>query len=567
MVDQVERYALRVNSGEEVAGPLVRRACKRHIDDREHGEKRDLWWDREASERVIRYFRAVLRLSGGKFEGEEFRLQPAQAFIIGSIYGWQNNRTKCRRFNTAYVETSKGSGKTPLAAGIGLYMVSADGEPRAEVYVAAVDRDQARITFRDAVAMVDQSPALDGCMMRSGGKDGDVTKVWNLAHLNSGSFFRPIASESRGRGKSGFRPYCVILDELHEHPTDSMVEFTRKNIKGRENSLVFMITNAGVYDVTSVCWRYHTYSAKVVSREVEDDEFFAFVCSLDPGDSWTDPKVWKKVSPLLGVTPPKSYLEKEVREAIGMPSKQSLTRRLNFCEWMESVSPFVAQEVWTENGGTFNESDLAGKPCFGGLDLSGKNDLTCLELIFELEEGVKAVLSFFWTPEDTIRQREERDNAPYRQWVRDGFLMTTPGKTIHYGWVAQKLAELSTKYQIEAIAFDRWRIDDLVRELDDIGADVVLKEHGQGFKDMSPAIEALEDELLERRLRHQNHPVLTSCVNNAKVVDDPAGLRKFDKRKATGRIDGAVALAMACGLAESGDENGSIYETRGILAL
>jgi phage terminase large subunit-like protein len=540
--DPVERYALDVTSGKEVAGPLVRLACERQLRDLKDGEARGIWWDWPAAKRIIDFFRDVLRLTGGEHEGKPFELHPSQKFILGSLFGWKAEDGS-RRFRVSYSEIGKGNGKSPLAAGVGLYMMMADNEPRAEVYAMGYDKDQAQVLFRDAVAMVDQSQALDSRLTRSGG----AGKEWNLAYLETGSFFRPISSEHvGGRGKSGPRPHCVLVDELHEHPSSAMVEFMRAGTKGRRQALVFMITNAGVTDNTSVCFAYHNYAEKVLNGQIEDDGFFAYVCGLDKNDDWTDPNVWKKANPLLGVSITPKYLSERVHEAEGMPSKQSLTRRLNFCEWVEAADPFVTTDVWKANGGIVDEEALVGRACFGGLDLSGKNALTSLKLIFEADEtGRKPIICRFWTPEEGLKQREEQDRAPYAQWVREGHLIKTPGATIDYQFVAAEIAALTKKYRITAIAFDRWRIDDLRREFDE-DVDVLLLEHGQGFKDMSPAIEALEDELKDGVLNHGDHPVLTWCVANTRVVKDPAGLRKFDKRKATGRIDGAVALAMAC---------------------
>ena len=556
--DPVLQYALDVTEGRGIAGPLVRLACERHLRDLETGAgQAGLFWDATAAQRVIGFFRDALMLAGGEYEGKPFELHPSQRFIVGSLFGWKAADGH-RRFRVAYIEQGKGNGKSPLAAGIGLYMLTADNEPRAEVYAAAVDKDQAKILFRDAVAMVDQSQALNSRIQRSGGKG----KEWNLAYLETGSFFRPISSEHvGGRGKSGFRPHCALLDEVHEHPSSAMVEFTRAGTKGRRQALILMITNAGVYDPNGVAFQYHDYSEKVLNQQVENDSLFAYVCALDKGDDWKDARAWKKTNPLLGVSVPEKYLQEQVREAEGMPSKQSLVRRLNFCEWVESADPFVEPEVWRANGGTVPESELRDRSCYGGLDLSGKNDLTSLKLVFPLEEGTKAVLSFFWTPGDTLRRRQEQDGVPYDLWVNQGHLIAKPGTTMDYGWVAQKIGELASLYDIQAIAFDRWRIDDLQRELEAIGVEVTLIPHGQGYKDMNPAVEALEDDLLERRLRHGNHPVLSWCVANAKVVEDPAGLRKFDKRKATGRIDGAVALAMACNLATNIPDSNTISST------
>lgn len=562
--DPVTKYALDVVAGTEIAGYLVRAACQRHLDDLEHAEERGIWWDWPAAARVLEFFPTVLRLAGGDHEGKAFHLHPSQQFIAGCLFGWKGS-DGYRRFRVAFIEEGKGNGKSPFAAGIALYMLTADGEARAECYAAAVDKDQAKIPFRDAVAMVDQSIALDSRITRSGGPGNE----WNLAYHENGSFFRPISSEyTGGRGKSGPRPHFALLDEIHEHPSPSMVEFMRAGTKGRRQALIFMITNSGPFDPTSVYSSYHDYSIKVLTGQMSNDSFFAYVCTLDPCikcrqagktgpsdecadcDDWRERKNWKKANPLLGVSIAEKYLAEQVREAEGMPSKESLVRRLNFCERTESLDPFVSAEVWHANGAAMDLERLRGRRCWGGLDLSGKNALTSLKLIFEEDEnGIRDVLSIFWTPKDGIRKREEEDRAPYEQWRKDGFLRVVPGKTIALEFIATEIGQLASLYDIQGIAFDPWRIEDLIKELEDASVDVSLVPHGQGFRDMSQSIEALEDDLLESRLRHGNHPILSWCIANAQVEKDPAGNRKFTKRKSTGRIDGAVALAMAAGLA------------------
>lgn len=599
--DPVLQYAVSVVDRQQIAGPLVRAACQRHLDDLEHGPKRGLYWDLPSAQRVFRYFGNVLHLAGGEHEGKPFSLALPQQFIIGSLHGWKLESDGRYRFTTSFTEMAKGGGKSPLAGGLGLYKMTSDGEARAECYAAAVDKDQAKIPFGDAVAMVDLSPDLTAHIMKTPEHNPDVKKIWNLAHLESGSFFRPIASENMGRGKSGFRPYYVLLDEIHEHPTDSMVEFMRKNIKGRRNALVFMITNSGIYDIKSVCWRYHDYCERMLAGQIaNDDEMFAYICGLDKDDDWTDRGVWPKAQPMLGVSISYAAYEKEVREAIGMPSKQSLTKRLNFCVWEHSADPLFEAAVWLACGGPVDPERLRGRKCWGALDLSKKNDLTALVLVFEPDEpyvemydckgcgasfesyeaacprcegpapelrypvtdaNKKDVLLFAWTPEETIKKKEKTDTAPYGLWVEQGHLIAVPGKVIKYSFVAHKMAEITSRYDVECFAFDRYRIDDLKTALDEVGATVTLKEWGQGFKDMTPAIEALEDDVLLGLLRHGNNPVLTSAIGNAKVVPDPAEGRKFDKEKSTSRIDPAVALAMASGLMASQPQSEGTYES------
>lgn len=562
--DPVKQYALDVVEGRETAGRYVRLACERHLRDLKDGEARGLWWDLPAALRVINYFKDVLRLPSG----EPFLLRPAQAFIVGSLFGWKG-ADGFRRFQVAYEEAGKGSGKSPKSAGIGLYMMTSDGEQAAEVYAGAVDRDQAKILFGDAVLMVQQSPALSSKVTVSGGRDGDHKKAHNLAFVSSASFFRPLSSENiSGRGKSGFRPHCLLFDEVHEHPSGSMIETMRKNLgKNRNQPLMILSTNSGVYDINSICWTYHSYAVKVLQGQLQDDAFFAYVCTLDPCasclasgnlnpnpecpkcDHWRDERVWKKTNPLLDFgVPSRKYLRQQILEAEGMPSNESKTRRWNFCEWTEAANPAISAEVWARNSNSVPLEALKGRTCYGGLDLSGKNDLTALVLVFPLDDGKKAVIPYFWTPEEGLRKREERDKAPYTRWAREGLLNTVPGKTIAYSFVAKQIGEILKTFHVETIAFDRWRIDDMIRELDAEGVDVKMQPHAQSFQDMNPSIETWVDDCLEGRLMHGNHPVLTLCVSNAQFEEDKHGNRAFTKRNITGRIDGAVALAMADGL-------------------
>jgi phage terminase large subunit-like protein len=482
-----------------------------------------------------------------------------QAFIVGSIFGWKT-AAGFRRFRMAFIEAGKGNGKSPLSAGIGLYMLAFDREPRAEIYAAAQKKDQAKVLFRDAVAMVQQSPDLDGLLYLS----GDVEK-FNIAHLTSGSFFRPISTEERGRGQSGPRPHCALLDEIHEHSTNAMVEFTRAGIKGRRQSLIFMITNAGV-DRTSVCYDYHDYASKVAAGAIGDDSFFGYVCALDEQeDPFDDPACWVKANPSLGVTIPSTYLEEQVTQARGIPSKQNLVRRLNFCQWTDAQAAWIGKDTWEACEREIDQPSHRGQPCGAGLDLGAKRDLTALALVFEQPDGTLDAWLEFWTPADTLRARQDVDRVPYDVWVREGHLVAIPGATVDYRYVAQRMGELMAAYDIQGVAFDRWRIDDFQRALDEegienfkasdapAGSGLKLIECGQGFKDMSPAVELLEEAILRRRLRIHRNPVLRWNISSVMLEQDPAGNRKFTKRKATGRIDGVVALAMAIAKLHSGN--------------
>lgn len=542
--DPVTHYATEVVNGSIVAGPHVRAACERHLRDLIHGPARGLVWDVERARYAIGFFPDVLVLNGGRFEGKPFHPELWQGFVIGSALGWIWEATGYRRFQIIYVETAKGSGKSPLAAGIGLYGLVADGEQRAEIYAAATSKDQAQILFRDAVSMVDQSPELDWRLVRSGSKG----KENNLAYHDTNSFFRPIAA---GEGQSGPRPHMGLLDEIHEHRDGTVVEMIRAGFKFRTQPMLVMITNSGTNKKT-VCWEYHQFGAEVCAGVRDDDTFFAYICALDDGDDpFVDESCWIKANPNLGVTIEYKYLRDQVTQARGMPAKESLVKRLNFCIWTEALSPWISYHVWKDcSDSEFGRDKLRGRRCYGGLDLSSTTDLTAFTLAFEPtpEDPYWRIITFFWIPEEGIIEKAELDRVEYPVWRDRGFLETTPGSAISKLFVLKRIVQLSAFFDLQAIAFDRWRVEDLKQLAVDEGITLPqMVPFGQGFKDMAPALDEFETLLKNQQLRHDGNPVMTWCAANAVVVSDPAGNRKVSKEKAIGRVDGVVSGIMAIG--------------------
>lgn len=541
--DPVTAYARAVVAKTIIAGPHVRDACARHLKDLKEGPKRGLRWDLAAALRAIGFFRDVLRLNGGEWEGKPYVLLDWQAFIVGSTFGWMGP-DGLRRFRVVYVETAKGSGKSPLAAGIGLYGLVADSEARAEIYAAATKKDQAQILFRDAVAMVDLSPSLAHRIAKAGIGEN----VWNLAYRAAGSWFRPISADD---GQSGPRPHFSLLDEIHEHKTGYVVEMLKAGQKGRRQPLMFMITNSGT-DRHTVCWEYHDYGAKISAGALQDDSFFAYICALDEGeDPFKSEKCWPKVNPSLRAKlPGLKYLRDQVAQARGMPAKESIVRRLNFCQWVESASPWIGRDVWMAvQDLEFDPALLRGRRCYGGLDLSSTTDLTSLVLLFEPIEADPfwRLVPYFWLPGDGLHEKADKDRVPYLLWRDQGFLQALPGRAIDKLAVAKQCAEIASVCQLQALGFDRWRIEDFKRICDDEGISLPLVPFGQGFKDMAPAVDELERLMIGKQMRHNGNVVLTWCAANAILVSDPAGNRKVTKEKATGRVDGIVASVMAAG--------------------
>jgi len=543
--DAATQYALEVVAGERIAGPHVRGQCARHLRDIESGHKRGLVWKVEAAEKAQGFFEDVLKLNGGDYEGKPFELLPWQKFVVGSLFGWMGPDGH-RRFRNAYIETAKGSGKSPLAAGVGMLGLVADNEPRAEIYSAATKKDQAMILFRDAVAMVDQSPELSKRLQKSGTGE----RCWNLAYMAQGAFFRPISSDD---GQSGPRPHIGLIDELHEHKTNTVVEMMRAGTKSRRQAMIFMITNAG-HNRMGPCWGYHEYGAKVASGEVEDDAFFPYVCSLDEQDDpFADESCWPKANPSLqdADLPGMKYIREQVVEAKGMPSKEAIVRRLNFCQWTDAESPWISGEVWRGAQRDFDWQDLRGRRAVAGLDLSSTTDLTGMVFLVEpIEAGEPWLLvPFAWLPDVELQRKADTDRVPYIQWRAEGYLDTTPGRAISKRVILQKLSAMCDFFEIVAVGYDRWRIEDLMALAADDGISLPeMKPVGQGYKDFSPALETFERMLLNGEIAHPGHKVMDWCMSNAVIEQDGAENRKLSKEKATGRIDLAVAAVMAAGL-------------------
>jgi phage terminase large subunit-like protein len=588
--DPVTAYALAVDNSEIVAGPPVRAACKRHLDDLKTGRKRDLVWDVDAVDRVIGFFREVLTVEVEEQDDDgsvssravPFVLEPSQAFIVGSLFGWKK-KSGLRRFRRAYIEAGKGSGKSPLAAGIGHYMLTATGKLSAEVYSAATDKDQAAILFRDAVAMWQRSPHLRRRLVPSG-----VNPVWQLTDMTKASFFKPISSDKKG--KSGIRPYCALIDEVHEHPTNDVIEILRAGTKGNQDALILEITNSG-FDRKSVCYAEHEYSIRVLNGDKPNDAWFAYICALDEGDQpFEDESCWVKANPTLGVTIKPQFIREQVNEAKGMPSKEAMVRRLHFCEWTDSETAAFSRAALEKVLGDVDEAALTerGYPCFGGLDLSRASDLTAFTLVWLLDKTPDkwqfAAKTWFWTPKDTLAERAKKDRAPYERWVADGSMEAVPGKRIGYGWVADALGSLCAKYQPVSIGCDQYGLENLRDHLNDRGLSFPCVVHPQGFQKrkvgedeggyegaeevslwMPDSINKLEAAVIEERIVIEDTQPMRMCLTGVVYEMNRTGHRMFVKDKATSRIDGAVSLAMAIGVATLGaTQSEEIYENREI---
>lgn len=609
LLDPVTDYANRVLSGDIIAGPHVRNACRRHLDDLKNAHERGLHFDLDAANDILRFCRMVCKLKDGQFDGKPFIPHESQEFILGSLYGWKT-ADGFRRFRRAYIEMGKGNGKSPMAASIGLYGLVADSEPGAQIYAAGKDKAQAFVLFQDAVSMVRQSPLLDSKLVMSGGTGQFVE---NIAYLKKGSFFRVISREG---ASSGPRPTVALCDELHEHPNSSVIEMLERGFKFRRQPLLVMITNSG-FDRTSVCWDEHLHACAVAAgvkkEELDedatyvgdaiDDTTFSYVCALDKDDDpFTDPSCWVKANPLLGVILTHDYMEKNVAQARDIPSKRGNILRLHFCVWTESETTWIPRPLVEKVMAEFDPYD-GGKPIdAAGVDLSRKKDLTAIAFVrqngtrrVERADGGFSDLPVYdawvesWTPRDTMDERGKSDNLPYRLWsetfhkLDDGgdsdvpFVFAPTGATIRYDHVAARVSTVHDKCTIGVIGYDQHSWSDFEAALDEYGVDIKTRNHPQGGKNRSKpdadavvaakaageepplglwmpgSVAALETLILEERIRIRSSPVVLGAIMGAHIETDPLmGNQWLSKKKSSLKIDPLIALCMAVGCAVDG---------------
>lgn len=485
-----------------------------------------------AAERVRTFFHRFLCHSKGEWAGQPFELLDWQwDDIVAPLFGWQRP-DGTRRYRRGYIEVPKKNGKSCLFSGLSLYLLLADGEPGAEIYSAAVDRDQASIVFTEAANMVESSPHLESRLQV-------IRSTKRIVDHRSQSFYKALSADVPA--KEGLNAHAILLDELHAQRNRDLWDTLRYAGASRRQPLHLAITTAG-YDRHSICWEQHDYARKVADGTIEDLAFFGYIRAAEPEDDWTDPAIWEKANPSFGITLSAEQFAEDCREAQQSPAKENSFRRYRLNQWTEQDVRWLSLERWDACGR--EPTDLEGRTCFAGLDLSSTTDLSALVLVFEGDtDGVYDVLPFFWVPEEGARNRERRDHVPYLQWIRDGYLEATPGDVIDYDVIRERIRELGDRYRIQEIAIDRWNATQLATQLSGDGFEVVA--FGQGYASMSAPTKKLEELVLSERLAHGAHPVLRWMAGNVSLETDAADNWKPSKKKSIERIDGIVALIMA----------------------
>lgn len=518
----------------------------------------DSYYDEDAADFAVNFIQNLCHTKG-KWAGKRFELLPWQEQIVRDVFG-TIKPNGYRQFNTAYVEIPKKQGKSELAAAIALILTCGDGEQRAEVYSCAADRPQASIVFDVAADMVRMCPALSRrCKILASKK--------RIVYKPTSSFYQVVSADVGN--KHGFNTHGVIFDELHTQPNRKLFDvMTKGSGDARMQPLFFLITTAGT-DTKSICYETHQKAKDIIEGRKYDPTFYPVIYGADPDDDWTDPKVWFKANPSLGVTVGIDKVQAACESAKQNPGEENAFRQLRLNQWVKQAVRWMPMDRWDQCDGDVDVDELEGRVCYGGLDLSSTTDITAFSLVFPPRSDKEPyyILPYMWIPDESMERRVLRDHVPYDIWARQGFLQTTEGDVVHYDFIEKFIEDAGKKFNIQEIAYDRWGAVQMAQDLEGMGFTVVP--FGQGFKDMSPPTKELMKLTLERRIAHGGHPVLRWMMDNVMITRDPAGNIKANKEKSTEKIDGVVATIMALDRAIRCGANPreSVYDKRGILFM
>lgn len=504
----------------------------------------NFWYDERAAEAAVGFFSRYLRFTKGEWAGRPFILEPWEADdIIRPFFGWKR-ADGTRRYRRCIVWIPRKNGKTELAAGVAHLALMGDGELGGEVYAIAKDKDQASIVFGIAGMMAAYSTELSQHL--------ELLKTAIYCPALNGSF-KPLTGAAKG--KHGLNPSGIIGDEVHEWPDGDLYTFVHQGTAARQQAIEFLISTAGTR--TGYGWELWQYCERVRSGEIEDPEALIVIYAAAPTDDWTDPETWKKANPNYGISVKPEYLEAECRKAQSSPRLENDFKRYHLNLWTEQATRFLPMDLWGPVSNRWQnpafEDALVGRRCFGGMDLSTTRDLSAYCLWFPPEgpDGTWTKLTRAFVPEDNIEARVRQDRAPYDQWVRSGALIATPGNMIDYEFIKAALYRDAERFNIEALACDRFLAAQIVMQLRDEGLNALLM--GQGFLSMSAPTKELERIVLAQRVDHGGHPVAHWCAANVAVATDAAGNIKPAKDKSTERIDVVVADINALAAALAGE--------------
>lgn len=530
-------YIEGVLSGEIPACRWVKLACERQVNDlkRFDGVAEYRFVEDEAN-RVCRFIE-LLTHTKGELAGRRIRLEPWQVFILTTSFGWRRRSDGGRRFRRVYIEVSRGNGKSCLSSGVALYCLLADREPGAEVYSFATTRDQAKIVFGDAKVMAEHNAQLR--------QQFGLEVLANALHVpKTNSTFQ--AKSAEGSTLDGLNTHLAVVDELHAHKTRAVYDVVETSLGKRRSSLLWCITTAG-FDTSGICYEVRTMSTRVLEGVTEDETQFAIIYTIDDDDDWTSLAALEKANPNWGVSVRPEMITSLLKKAQALPSAVNnfKTKHLNI--WCSASAAWMDMQAWKACGSdAYSLEEFEGQPCYIGLDLGAKNDVTAKVLVFPHEDGTYNVFGQYFLPEAAI---QKATNSQYQGWSDVGYITTTSGAMTDLAVIEQSIREDLSRFDVRGIAYDPWNALGMVTSLADDGAPMI--EYRNTVQNMSEPMKTLEALVQGHRLFHDNNPVLTWMAGNVVAKLDAKDNIYPRKERYEQKIDGIVALIMALGVASN----------------
>ena len=538
------RYVADVLSGKVIACEYVKQACQRQKDDltrsRAKGSKWQYRFDKEAAEHVCAFAEMMPHIKGKLAKDRELlRLEPWQAFILTTVFGWLHRKTGLRRFKTVYTEIPRKNAKSFISSVVGNYMTFMDGEEGAEVYAAATTREQAKLVFDVSLKMVNKLPLLRD-------QAGVDTTKYSIFQMSTNSSFKALSRDQNGN-LDGLNIHCAIVDELHGHKDRTTWDVLVTATGARSQPIIWGITTAG-FNRAGICYEQRTYITKILDRTTEDDSVFGIIYTIDKGDDWKDPKSWVKANPNWGVSVDPEHIEKEARKAIAMSSAQNnfLTKHLNV--WVNADSAWMNMAKWDECCDLeMDIEDFRGKECIMAADLASKNDFACTSKVFRKNIDGK---DHFYVFTRHYLNEEAAANNPNDQlagWIQDGWVEVSQGSVTDFNLIEEDIKQDCREFQVKEVCFDPYQAAQMQQNLSAAGITPV--EYTNNLKNMSEPTKEVEALILDGRLHHDGDPVLAWMISNvvAHVDARDTVYPKRDRTMPYNKIDGAISLIMAIG--------------------
>lgn len=533
-------YGASVATGKVKACKWVKLACERQDDDLKRFEKSGLYvWNEAEAQRVCQFIE-LLTHTKGELAGQRVVLEPWQVFILTTVFGWRRRSDGGRRFRRVYIEVPRGSGKSTLSSGVALYCLVADREPGAEVYSFATTRDQAKIVFGDAKVMAEHNEPLR--------KKFGLQVLANALYVPStNSTFQ--AKSAEGSTLDGLNTHLAIVDELHAHKTRAVYDVVETSLGKRRSSLLWCITTAG-FDTSGICYEVRTMCTKVLEKTTEDETQFAIIYTIDAGDDWTSLESLEKANPNWNVSVRPEIITALLAKAKTLPSAANNFKTKHLDVWCSASAAWMDMLAWKKcESANLDLADFEGKPCFIGLDLGSKSDITAKAYLFPYEEGEKQKYAVFcdcWLPEQAI---EHSPNSQYSGWVATGRIHETEGAMTDLNVVEDSLREDLSRFDVQAIVYDPWHATQLVSALSEGGAPMLeCRNTVQNLSDPTKTLEAL---VKGGDIVHDGNPVLTWMMSNVVARLDNKDNIFPKKERPENKIDGAMATIFALKGAET----------------